>query len=254
MRADLYLFKAGFSKSRESARKSIEQGLVKIDGKPVAKPASEIDITIFHKVEFIESCEFVGRGGLKLDFALKMFKVDATDCVCADIGASTGGFTDVLLRAGAEKVYAVDSGHGQLDSRLCDDDRVINLEGVNARYLSNAEIPELCDLVVMDVSFISQGLILPALSKILKDDGTLITLIKPQFEAGKNAVGKGGIVKKPADRFKSAIRVKEAAEAVGLYMCGLICSPVTGGDGNVEYLSKFTKKPTIFPIDKTLFN
>lgn len=253
MRADLYLFKAGYAKSREAARKSIEAGLVSIDGKSVSKPAYDIDVSVFHRVTFTEACPFVGRGGIKLDFALKSFGVDPSGCVCADIGASTGGFTDCLLGHGAAKVYAVDSGHGQLSAHLLEDDRVVNLEGVNARNLSSKEIPELCDLAVMDVSFISQTLIHPVIPALLKEDGILISLIKPQFEAGRDAVGKGGIVKRQDDRYRSAVKVSESAKSCGLYMCGLIVSPVTGGDGNREYLAIFNKKEQTFVIDRNLF-
>ncbi len=253
MRADVFLFRAGYAKSREAARKSIEQGLVRIDGQTVSKPAQDIDVSYPRQVVFQETCPFVGRGGMKLSYALKMFAIDPEDLICMDIGASTGGFTDCLLEAGAQKVYSVDSGHGQLDPKLTSDERVVNLEGVNARSLSENEIPELCDLAVMDVSFISQTLILPAIASRLKDDGILISLIKPQFEAGRTAVGKGGIVKKAADRARSAQNVQISAEHCGLYMQKLIRSPITGGDGNHEYLALFGKEKMVFAIDRNLF-
>lgn len=254
MRADLYLHKAGYAKSRESARKSIEAGLVYIDDKQVPKPAFDIDITVRHAVRFEESCAFVGRGGLKLDFALNVFRLDPSGKICADIGASTGGFTDVLLRHGAKKVYAVDAGHGQLARELAEDPRVINLEGCNARYLTAEQIPEPLGFCVMDVSFISQTLIFPALSPLLCEDGVLVSLIKPQFEAGKSAVGKGGIVKKAADRYASALHIQQEAKKYGLYMTGLVRSPVTGGDGNLEYLAAFSGKETVFLPDKSVFD
>ena len=253
MRADLYLFKAGYAKSREAARKSIEAGLVCIDGIKVPKPAADVDITYRHSVKFTEVCDFVGRGGIKLDFALNAFGLSPEGCVCADIGASTGGFTDCLLRHGAEKVYAVDAGHGQLAKTLLENERVINLEGCNARNLGTAEIPEPLDFCVMDVSFISQTLIIPALVPLCQDSAVLVTLIKPQFEAGKRAVGKGGIVKKAADRYAAALHVKQEAEKCGLYMTAFTRSPVTGGDGNVEYLAAFSRKETVFLLNKDLF-
>ncbi len=240
MRADLFLVEYGYAKSREAARKSIDAALVKIDGKPVAKASEKIDDTLPHEVDFTPLIPYVSRGGLKLEEALIKFGVDPTGMRAVDIGASTGGFTDCLLKHGASFVVAVDSGHAQLSPELLSDARVISLEGLNARTLSLSDIGEPCDIGVMDVSFISQTYILPQIPSLLKEDGILITLIKPQFEVGKNGVGKGGIVRHAEDRRAAVLRVIEAARGVGLYLEGLVPSPISGGDGNREFLALFT--------------
>jgi 23S rRNA (cytidine1920-2'-O)/16S rRNA (cytidine1409-2'-O)-methyltransferase len=239
MRADIYIFAKGLAKSRSFAKTLIESGSVIIDGKTVDKPSLEIDGEE-HIVEIISDEKFVSRGGLKLEAALDAFSIDVKDCDALDIGASTGGFTDCLLKRGARSVVCVDSGVGQLDPRIKADTRVTNIEKYNARELDRDIVPNGVDIVVMDVSFISQTLILPKIPQVLKQDGALVSLIKPQFEAGRGAVGKGGIVKSPNDRLAAVIKVRDSADAVGLKMTGLTVSPITGGDGNVEYLAKFT--------------
>ena len=240
MRADLYLVENGFVKSRTAARKFIENGHVIIDGRPVKKPAEEISEDE-HEVELLETERYVSRGGLKLEGALRAFNISVQGKRAADIGASTGGFTDCLLQAGAEHVYAIDSGSDQLDPDLMLDERVTSMEGVNARYLTPEDIGGTVDLVVMDVSFISQTLILPTVASLLGDGGVYIGLIKPQFEAGRGAVGKGGIVKNPKDRRAAVQRVLDSAATLGLVLHGLADSPIEGGDGNVEYLAYFIK-------------
>ena len=239
MRADVYLFRYGFASSRENAKKSIEAGLCVIDGTKIIRPSENIDESAAHAVICENPVPYVGRGGLKLEAALDGFSVDPDGLVCIDIGASTGGFTDCLLKRGAKKVFAVDSGHGQLAPSLLADSRVVSVEGFNARNLSLSVTGEKCGLAVMDVSFISQTLILPSLPELLEPDGLCITLIKPQFEAGRACVGKGGIVKNSADRRRSCEKVAVCAASCGLYMQGLIKSPVTGGDGNTEFLALF---------------
>ena len=251
IRADLYLVNFGFAGSRESAKRSIEAGLVKIDGKQINKPSEKIDDSVEHDVIFQNSIPYVGRGGLKLEAALDAFKVEPCGKVCIDIGASTGGFTDCLLRRGAARVYAVDSGHGQLASELLADDRVISIEGMNARFLSREIIPLPADMIVMDVSFISQTLIIPRFNDFLTEGGIAITLIKPQFECGREAVGKGGIVKKPEHRLSAIRRVFASAREHGLYPQALIRSPIVGGDGNIEFLALFSKRFT--ESDERLF-
>lgn len=241
MRVDQYLVKYGHSRSRELARKSIESGLVTIDGRLVKKSSEKIDESLSHSVSCESSLPYVGRGGLKLEAALDSFAIDPTGKTCIDIGASTGGFTDCLLKRGAAHVYAVDSGHGQLAPELLTDSRVTSLEGINARFLAFDTIGEKADIIVMDVSFISQTLILPRLSALLKDDGVAVTLIKPQFECGREAIGKGGIVKKPEHRIAAVRRVVEGAAENGLHIASLIRSPIEGGDGNVEFLSLFDR-------------
>lgn len=251
IRIDIYLFSNGYAKSRESARKSIEAGFVFVDGKQVNKPSEKIDESVLHQIEYKNAIPYVGRGGLKLEAALDAFKVDPCCQICIDVGASTGGFTDCLLKRGASRVYAVDSGRDQLDLDLKEDPRVVSLEGVNARYLNSEIIPELIDIAVMDVSFISQTLILPALSFLLKANGVAITLIKPQFECGREAVGKGGIVKKPEHRIGAVRKVAYAAEECGLYLIDIIKSPILGGDGNAEFLGLFSKTP-VAPVETVI--
>src|SRR5581483_5221631 len=177
---------------------------------------------------------WVGRGGMKLAHALEQFSVDVHGRVCADIGASTGGFTDVLLENGAAKVYAIDVGYGQLDASLRNDPRVVVREKVNARYLEPHDFEEPVDLASIDVSFISLKLILPAVAKFLR--GELVALIKPQFEVGKGEVGKGGIVRDDAKRAAAVDSVVQFAKEIGFDVSGVIESPVRGAEGNVEYL------------------
>jgi len=241
MRIDVYLFVYGYAKSREAARKSIEAGFVTVDGKRIQKSSEKIDELAAHSVEYNNVLPYVGRGGLKLEAALDSFSVDPSDAVCIDIGASTGGFTDCLLKRGAARVYAVDSGREQLDPDLRNNEKVVSIESCNARYMNNSIISEMADIIVMDVSFISQTLILPVFPRFLKDSGCAITLVKPQFECGREALGKGGIIKKPSHRLAAVRRVVEAAREHGIYLHGLIKSPIEGGDGNVEYLALFNK-------------
>ncbi len=254
MRADVFLATFGHAKSREAAKKLIESGRVSIDGKAVSKPSLDVDDEAEHSVIITECHEFVSRGGLKLEGALDAFGIDVRGWRAVDIGASTGGFTHCLLRRGASLVYAVDSGHGQLDVSLLEDNRVVNIGGFNARGLCSGERGILpCDLdgAVMDVSFISQTYILPGIVGLLKDGGVLVSLIKPQFEAGRGAVGKGGIVKSPRDRLFAVKRVLSCARESGFGLAGLMVSPITGGDGNVEYLAAFRLGDTgAYPDDK----
>ncbi|MBQ1232771.1 MAG: TlyA family RNA methyltransferase [Clostridia bacterium] len=240
MRADVYLVENGYVKSRTAARKYIEAGHALLDGKVIAKPSQEIDGEA-HDVQILERERYVSRGGLKLEGALQAFSIDVRGMRAADIGASTGGFTDCLLQAGAAHVYAIDSGRDQLDPDLILDERVSCMEGVNARYLTPEQIGGCVDIVVMDVSFISQTLILPCVASLLRDGGIYVGLIKPQFEAGRAALDKHGIVKGVKYRREAVERVLEAAAEVGLGLCGLITSPIEGGDGNVEYLAYYIK-------------
>ncbi len=242
MRVDLYLFKSGHVKSRSAAKALIESGAVMLDGAMMTKPSLEIDENAEHSVVITQKERFVGRGGLKLEAALEQFNIDVTGLDAIDVGASTGGFTDCLLQRGAKSVIAVDSGEGQLDARLANDERVTNIEKYNARQLSRELVTNGVDIAVMDVSFISQTLILPNLADLIRSGGLAVTLIKPQFEAGRAAIGKGGIVKNKRDRFMSILRVRDSAAASGLYMTDVTVSPITGGDGNVEYLAKFQRE------------
>jgi 23S rRNA (cytidine1920-2'-O)/16S rRNA (cytidine1409-2'-O)-methyltransferase len=179
---------------------------------------------------------FVGRGGIKLAAALETFGIDVAGSVCADFGSSTGGFTDCLLQAGAARVHAIDVGTGQLDWRLRSDPRVVVHEGVNARYLDPADLGEAVDLAVCDVSFISATLILPAMAKVLKPaTGRIVVLVKPQFEVGKGQVGKGGIVRDPAQHEEACAKIRACAEGLG-FETQLTESPIAGAEGNKEFL------------------
>lgn len=239
MRADVFVYSGGYAKSRNAARILIESGAVVIDGSPVTKPSEDIDEKNEHTVEITQTEKYVSRGGLKLEAALNAFGIDVIGMDAIDIGASTGGFTDCLLKHGATHVVAVDSGEGQLDKSLAFDERVLSIEKYNARQLSVEIIPNKADIAVMDVSFISQTLIIPKVRTVLKDSGIFVSLIKPQFEAGRSAIGKGGVVKKAQDRLNAVLRVRACAAEYGLSLTGLIVSPITGGDGNIEYLGCF---------------
>lgn len=240
MRIDVYLVEKGFCESRNKAARLIGDGKVIFDGKTVSKPSFEVSEGE-HTVEITETERFVGRGGLKLDGALEYFGIDVADKRCIDVGASTGGFTDCLLDRGAAHVCAVDSGRGQLHKKLLEDVRVTNVEGFNARELSCDEFG-LFDVAVMDVSFISQTLLHAPVSSVLRDGGVFVSLIKPQFEAGRSALGKNGIVKKPSDREAAIRRVLDSACLCGFDALDVIRSPIDGGDGNREYLAAFIKK------------
>lgn len=219
----------------------IEAGSVIINGKTVSKPSADVDENAENHVEILEALPFVSRGGTKLDFALETFGLSVEGCSALDVGASTGGFTDCLLKRGACCVVAVDSGENQMAKSLREDERVLCIEKYNARYMTEGDFPFTPDVAVMDVSFISQTLILSPLSSVLKDGGLLVSLIKPQFEVGRSAVGKKGIVKKASDRTEAIRRVISFGASCGLGCFALVRSPITGGDGNVEFLAAFRK-------------
>ncbi len=240
MRIDKLLFSRGLAKSREAAQRMIREGNVSVDGKVITKPsmdsADDCNIKIIG-----ETLKYVSRGGLKLERALDEFGIDVSGLDCVDIGASTGGFTDCLLQRGAAHVRAVDVGRSQLDASIEKDERVTSFEGVNARYLVPEDIGGQCQLAVCDVSFISLTLILPAVSRLLLPDGRFIALIKPQFEAGRDNIGKNGIVKDRNIHAEVIERVIDSAEKCGLYCSSLTSSPILGGDGNREYLAAFDR-------------
>ena len=237
MRIDVYLTGRGYAPSRARAKFLIGEGAVTVDGVRVSKPSLDIDESVEHTV-IVDggACPFVSVGGMKLDAALDRFGVDADSLICVDIGSSTGGFTDCLLSRGAAKVYAVDSGTSQLHEKLRADERVVVMENKNARELTRAEVGG-AQLVVCDVSFISQTMILPAVADILDPDGTFVTLIKPQFELDRASVGRG-IVNDPADRARAISSVIDAAARLGLYAYALTVSPVEGGGVNDERAKK----------------
>jgi len=215
---------------------------VSVSGRERVKPGTSVDdgaeISVGEKEH-----PWVSRGGVKLDFGLTHFGIDPGGRVCLDVGASTGGFTDVLLSRGAARVYAVDVGYGQLHAKLRSDPRVVLREKVNARLLSRAEVPEAPSLLVADVSFISLTLVLPAAVPLLAPGADVLVLVKPQFEAGRGEVGRGGIVRDEAVRAAAVARVVEAAAALGLTPRGAAPSPIAGADGNVEYLAAFRGNP-----------
>lgn len=241
MRADVYIHTGGYADSRKKAQVLINLGAVSVDGRLIRKPSENIDDGVPHNVEVAFREKYVGRGGLKLEKALELFDVSVKGLRCIDIGASTGGFTDCLLQHGAASVCAVDSGRGQLHPSLANDARVSSYEGMNARELSLENVGGLpFDVAVMDVSFISQTYIIPPISDgILRVGGILISLIKPQFEAGRAALDKHGVVKAPSDRYAAAVRVIESAYANGFNLIDITVSPIKGGDGNTEYLAAF---------------
>ncbi len=239
MRLDIYLHTSGKCPSRQRGRYLIEGGQVTVDGKVCTKPSFDIDGRV---VEIIgDDIPYVSRGGLKLEGALLSFSVDVKGKSAVDIGSSTGGFTDCLLQKGASEVFAVDSGSNQLHESLRGDSRVIVMENFNARALTFEHIGKKVDIAVMDVSFISQSLLYGGVSSVLKDDGVFISLIKPQFEAGRSALNKKGIVSDKGCHQKVIKELSELAKSHGLFMTALAGSPIKGGDGNCEYLALFVK-------------
>jgi 23S rRNA (cytidine1920-2'-O)/16S rRNA (cytidine1409-2'-O)-methyltransferase len=216
-------------------------GIVLVDEQRVEKPSHQFDpnSTIRIKGNDDPSTRYVGRGGLKLETALREFQIDVAGLNCLDVGASTGGFTDCLLQRGARKVVAIDVGHNQIDWRLRKDSRVEVREGVNARYLKAEDFSQQFDLAVMDVSFISATKVLPAIVPLVVPGGAIITLIKPQFEVGRGEVGGGGIVRDSAKRQRVVDEVNNAARELGVKVINVIESPITGADGNVEYLALY---------------
>lgn len=239
-RLDELLFERKLFESRTKAQASIIAGLILVDNQKIEKPG--IKVEDFAEIRILgDACPYVGRGGLKLEKALEDFKVDVKGLTVADIGAGTGGFTDCLLKRGAKKVYAIDVGYGQIDWKLRNDKRVVVVERKNARELTHDDLGEKADLVVMDVSFISILKILPAISNILKENGIVITLVKPQFEAERNEVPKGGVIRDKKTHEKVLARAKAGAEDLGYKLIRETRSPITGREGNVEYFMYLRK-------------
>jgi 23S rRNA (cytidine1920-2'-O)/16S rRNA (cytidine1409-2'-O)-methyltransferase len=247
-RIDVLMVERGLTASRAQAQRLIMAGQVRLNGQLVHKSSDMADTNATIDVDSLP--RYVSRGGEKLEAALRVFKVIPTDKVCADVGASTGGFTDCLLQSGAKTVYAIDVGKGQLHWRLRWDTRVKLLEETNARYLEN--LPEQIDLAVIDVSFISLALILPSVISWLKTEGIIIALIKPQFEAGKGQVGKGGVVRDPEVHKHVLQSVFETAERMGLYPGGLIQSPLKGPKGNIEFLALLQQASSGLQLDNLI--
>ena len=242
MRADAYLFSKGLADSRERAKKLVEEGRVFVNGAVISKPSKDIADTDDVTVKGADRYEYVSRGGYKLEKAIEHFGIDVAGLVCADLGASSGGFCDCLLHFGASKIYAVDCGSGQLAKKMREDERVISFENTNARTIDDTLFGQKVDVVVMDLSFISQTLVFPAVTRILKEGGMLVSLIKPQFEVGKSGVGKNGIVKNEKIRADAVKKVVENAALFGLFSRGVTESPIKGGDGNTEFLTVFDFK------------
>lgn len=242
-RVDKLLVERGLAPSRTRAQALVMAGAVLVGEQRVEKPSETFPPDAPLRVRGAEdpAARYVGRGGLKLERALQAFGLDVSGLVCLDVGASTGGFTDCLLQYGARRVVALDVGHNQIDWRLRSDERVEVREGVNARHLRPEDFDGRFDLVVMDVSFISATKVLPALVPLLKDRGRAVVLVKPQFEVGKGEVGKGGIVTDPAQHARVVEEVNASARAHGLRVGGLIESPITGADGNREFLALYER-------------
>lgn len=234
-RLDTLLVDLGLAESREKARALIMAGSVLVDELPATKPGQTAPAG--SQVRLRAELPYVSRGGLKLAAGLDAFALDPAGLTVADVGASTGGFSDCLLQRGAARVYAIDVGYGQLAWKLRQDDRVVSLERTNVRTMQALPDGSLVDLAVIDVSFIGLDLVLPAVARMLRGEGRAVVLIKPQFEAGKALVGKGGVVRDPAVHRAVLLRVLSWAAAHGWAVAGLIRSPITGPKGNVEFLA-----------------
>ena len=241
-RLDVLLVERGLQESRQKAQATIMSGLVFADGRRVDKPGAAVSNDAEIEIRG-NTLQYVSRGGLKLEKAMASFPITLAGAICGDIGASTGGFTDCMLQNGAAKVYAVDVGYGQLAWKLRSDERVVCLERTNARYLSREQIPEELDFASVDVSFISLKLILPPLCALMKAGGHAVALIKPQFEAGREKVGKKGVVRDPAVHREVLEQFLEHARESGFAVLGLTYSPIRGPEGNIEYLGYLEKGP-----------
>ena len=231
----MLLVELGIAPTRARAQALVLAGQVVVDDQRVDKPGTRVSTDASVRLKG-EPMPYVSRGGLKLEAALKHFQLDVRGAVCADIGASTGGFTDCLLQAGASRVHALDVGRGQLHARLRSDPRVVLHEGVNARHLGATDLPEPVSVLVVDVSFISLTQVLPATVQFLVPGGVTVALVKPQFEAGRDQVGKGGVVRDDAVRAEAVSRVQSCLQQLGLVPIGALDSPVHGPAGNREIL------------------
>ena len=238
-RLDVLLTERGFAESRTKAQAVIMAGQVYVEGQKADKPGISYEDTVSIEVRG-DVCPYVSRGGLKLEKALRDFGVKPDGFVCSDSGASTGGFTDCLLQQGAKKVFAIDVGYGQLDWKIREDPRVVVMERTNIRYVTPEQLGEPLDLSVVDVSFISLKIVLPAIQALLKPNGQVLCLIKPQFEAGREKVGKKGVVRDPAIHREVLEDFVIMANHLGFTILGLTFSPVKGPEGNIEFLGHLT--------------
>ena len=239
-RLDVAMTEQGLAESRQKAQAIIMAGLVYVNDQKVDKAGAPVADDAVIEVRG-KTLRYVSRGGLKLEKAMGCWPINLQDTVCADIGASTGGFTDCMLQNGAKKVYAIDVGYGQLDWKLRTDERVVNLERTNFRYVTEKEIPEPLDFASVDVSFISLSLILPVMRSLLKEQGTAVCLIKPQFEAGKENVGKKGVVREKSVHIGVIEKIIGLLKENNFSLLGLDFSPVKGPEGNIEYLCYIRK-------------
>ena len=239
-RLDVLLVRGGFFPSREKAKATIMAGRVYVNGQKEDKAGMKFDTDSELEVRG-QALKYVSRGGLKLEKAVEAFGLDLNGKVCMDVGASTGGFTDCMLQNGARHVYAVDVGHGQLDWKLREDERVTCMERFNVRFLKPEDLPEMVQFASIDVSFISLRLVLGPVRDVLEDGGTVAALIKPQFEAGREKVGKKGVVRDPRVHEEVIDSVLSYAEGAGYSLLGLTYSPITGPEGNIEYLAWLKK-------------
>lgn len=248
-RLDVLLVKKGLAPSREKAKAVIMAGSVYVDGQKEDKAGSVFDEESAQIELRGHVLPYVSRGGLKLEKALKVFPITLTDKICMDIGASTGGFTDCMLQNGAVKVYSVDVGYGQLDWKLRQDDRVVCMEKTNFRYMTPEDIPDVLDFASVDVSFISLDKILTPAYALLREQGEMVALIKPQFEAGREKVGKKGVVRDPKVHEEVISRIVRHADEVSFEVLDLSYSPIRGPEGNIEYLIHLKKNPerTVYP-------
>ena len=242
-RLDVLLVKKGLAPSREKAKAVIMAGSVYVDGQKEDKAGSVFDEESAHIEVRGHALPYVSRGGLKLEKALKVFPITLTDKICMDIGASTGGFTDCMLQNGAAKVYSVDVGYGQLDWKLRQDRRVICMEKTNFRYMTPEDIPDVLDFASVDVSFISLDKILTPAYALLKEQGEMVALIKPQFEAGREKVGKKGVVRDPKVHEEVIAKIVRHADEISFEVLDLSYSPIRGPEGNIEYLIHLKKNP-----------
>ena len=241
-RLDVLLVSLGLAESRAKAQATIMAGEVYVNGQKADKSGMEVDVTSNVEVRG-SACPYVSRGGLKLEKALRNFGVDPTGYVCSDSGASTGGFTDCLLQQGASKVFAIDVGYGQLAWKIRNDPRVVVMERTNIRYVTPEDLGEPLDLSVIDVSFISLSLVLPVVKTLLKPTGQVLCLIKPQFEAGKDKVGKKGVVRNPAVHEEVLQNFISLAKTLDFTIRNLTFSPVKGPEGNIEFLAHLSMQP-----------
>ncbi|MBQ4232594.1 MAG: TlyA family RNA methyltransferase [Lachnospiraceae bacterium] len=240
-RLDVLLVKKGLATSREKAKAIIMSGIVYVDGDKEDKAGATFSEEAVIEVRG-KTLKYVSRGGLKLEKAMNEFDIDLTGMVCMDVGSSTGGFTDCMLQNGAVKVYSVDVGHGQLDWKLRNDDRVVVMEKTNIRYVSNDDIDDMLDFASIDVSFISLTKVLMPLKALLKEDAKVCALIKPQFEAGREKVGKKGVVRDPKVHEEVILMIANYVHANGFSILGLEYSPIKGPEGNIEYLIYIVNK------------